>query len=51
MTESGELINGMPEGISVPLQVPKNLYAHNIKEFTNLASFLPQIYAENKDNF
>ena len=51
MTESGELINGMPEGISVPLQVPKNLYAHNIKEFTNLASFLPQIYVENKDNF
>ncbi|MBE6004694.1 MAG: phloretin hydrolase [Lachnospiraceae bacterium] len=51
MSGSGELIKGLPDGISVPEQVSKNLYAHNIKEFTNLASFLPQLYYDNKDNF
>ena len=36
-------------------QLAKNLNTalllHNIKEFTNLASFLPQIFAEERDNF
>ena len=41
----------LPEGVKVPVEVPKGLFAHNIKEFTNLASILPEVYAENKDNF
>lgn len=35
----------------LPEQVPKGLLLHNIKEFTNLASFLPEIFAEERDNF
>lgn len=41
----------VPKGESIPVEVPRGLFAHNIKEFTNLASILPEVYAENKDNF
>jgi hypothetical protein len=27
------------------------LFAHNLKEFTNLAAILPLVYAEEKDNW
>lgn len=36
----------LPEGARVPDMVPKGLFAHNIKEFTNLASILPELYKE-----
>lgn len=47
----GKIIKALPEGVKVPIEVSRNLFAHNIKEFSNLASILPEVYAENKDNF
>lgn len=51
----GETENGMesilPENASVPEQVVQGLFIHNIKEFSNLAAILPEVYRENKDNF
>ena len=41
----------MPPGVRCPDVVPMGLFAHNIKEFSNLASILPEVYAENKDNW
>lgn len=48
--KDGKISSILPEGISVPIIVPQGLFAHNIKEFTNLAAILPAVYAENKDN-
>ena len=47
----GKIIKILPEGAKVPLEVVRGLYAHNIKEFTNLAAILSEVYAENKHNF
>lgn len=46
----GKIVKTLPEGVRIPEFVPKGLFAHNIKEFTNLAAILPQVYEENKDN-
>ena len=46
-----KIICTQPEGVNVPVEVSKGLFAHNIKEFSNLAAILPEVYAENKDNF
>ena len=45
---NGKIVKTLPEGISVPESVPRGLFAHNIKEFSNLASILPEVYKENK---
>ena len=42
----GEFRKILPEGARVPDMVPKGLFAHNIKEFTNLASILPEVWRE-----
>ena len=47
----GKIICTLPEGARVPVEVAKGLFAHNIKEFSNLAAILPEVYAENKNNF
>ena len=47
----GKIVCTLPEGAKVPVDVPKKLFAHNIKEFSNLAAILPEVYAENKNNF
>ena len=47
----GKIIRTLPEGVKISVEVPRGLFAHNIKEFTNLAAILPEVYAENKDNF
>lgn len=47
----GKIIPTLPEGVKIPVEVPRGLFAHNIKEFSNLASILPEVYVENKDNF
>ncbi|MBQ7705849.1 MAG: phloretin hydrolase [Selenomonadaceae bacterium] len=47
----GEIIKTLPAKIKIPVEVPRGLFAHNIKEFSNLAAILPEVYAENKDNF
>ena len=31
--------------------LPRALFGHNIKEYANLAAVLPEIYAEEKDNW
>lgn len=46
-----KIICTLPEGAKVPVEVPRGLFAHNIKEFSNLAAILPEVYAENKNNF
>lgn len=48
---NGKIKKILPEGSCIPEPVLKGLYAHNIKEFTNLAAILPEVYAENKDYF
>ena len=50
-TVDGKIICTLPEGVKVPVEVAKGLFAHNIKEFSNLAAILPEVYAENKENF
>lgn len=46
-----EIVKALPKGVSVPFEVARGLFAHNIKEFTNLAAILPEVYEANKDNF
>ncbi|MCD7864547.1 MAG: phloretin hydrolase [Clostridiales bacterium] len=50
-TEDGQIVKAIPDGFSIPLMAPQGLYAHNIKEFTNLAAVLPTLYEEEKDIF
>lgn len=47
----GTMGNCLPPGFSLPPVAPQGLFAHNIKEFTNLAAILPELYAEEKNNF
>ena len=42
----GEYRKILPEGVRVPDVVPQGLFAHNIKEFTNLAAILPSLWQE-----
>ncbi len=41
----------MPEGVRCPDMMPAALFNHDSKEYTNLASILPSIYSEEKDNW
>lgn len=36
----------LPPGVKIPEMIPKGLALHNVYEYANLASFLPQIYQE-----
>ncbi len=47
----GVIEKAIPDGVKIPPFVPQGLFAHNIKEFTNLAAILPSLYAEEKDTF
>lgn len=51
MDEDGNVVKAIPEGVSIPPFVPQGLFAHNIKEFTNLTAILPALYEEEKDTF
>ncbi|MCD7980886.1 MAG: phloretin hydrolase [Clostridiales bacterium] len=51
LTEEGEVVKALADGDCIPVFVPQGLYAHNIKEFTNLASILPSLYKEEKNLF
>lgn len=46
-----KVVKLVPEGEAVPDIIPKMLFGHNIKEFTNLAVLLPKLYAEERDNW
>ena len=41
----------LPPGIRIPEFVPKGLAIHNVLEYTNLATLLPRIYEEQKNNW
>lgn len=45
----GAIVRTLPEGAAVPAFVPRGLFAHNIKEFANLAAILPEVYRENRE--
>lgn len=47
--KDGKPVKAIPDDVRIPPEAIKNLFFHNIKEFTNLAAFLPEIYAEYKD--
>ena len=49
--KDGKPAKAIPDGVVFPLEMPKTLLRHNIKEFTNLAALLPKIYPEFRDNF
>ena len=38
----------LPKGVKLPDFVPTDLARHNVQEYTHLASFLPEIYGEQK---
>lgn len=47
----GEPVKCIPDGMSIPHVSPLNLLRHNVVEFTNLEAILPEVYAEEKDNW
>ena len=46
---AGQLVKLVPDGHAVPEMVPRALFGHNIKEFSNLAAILPSLYGEERD--
>lgn len=44
--QAGNLQKLLPDGVSIPEAVPRALFGHCIKEFSQLASILPAIYKE-----
>ena len=44
----GQFVKVIPDGVSMPVEAPRALFAHNIKEFTNLAAILGPLYEEEK---
>ena len=48
---NGKPVKLIPDGVEFPLEPVKALLMHNIKEFTHLASILPEVYGEFKDKF
>lgn len=42
----GKYVKCIPDGVTIPDFVPKGLFAHNIKEFSNLAAILPKLWKE-----
>lgn len=49
--EDGIMSKALRDGVRMPPMGPMALCLHNIKEFTNLATLLPKVYAEEKDNW
>lgn len=47
--EKGKACRVLPKGIRVPEEVLRGLFAHNIKEFSNLGAILPAVYEEEKN--
>ncbi|MDL2293636.1 phloretin hydrolase [Ruminococcaceae bacterium OttesenSCG-928-D13] len=47
----GTPVKMIPDGVKIPAVVPISLLKHNVVEFTNLAAILPEVYAEEKDNW
>jgi len=47
----GKPVKLVPDGVRIPVDEVKGMFAHNIKEFSNLSVLLPKVYAEEKDNW
>lgn len=47
--KDGQYLKAVPEGVQIPTFVPQGLFAHNIKEFSNLAAILPKLWSELED--
>lgn len=47
----GKPVKCIPDGFKVPAKGPVSLLRHNVKEFSNLSRILPDLYAEEKDNW
>lgn len=45
----GKMVRVLPPGVRVPDFIPMGLALHNVEEFSHLASFLPKIHEEFKD--
>lgn len=48
---NNSLVKIIPDNTKVPESVVRNLFKHNIKEYSNLAKILPEIYKEEKNNW
>ncbi len=42
----GRSVCVLPPSVRIPIEAPMGLAFHNVMEYSNLASFLPEIYAE-----
>lgn len=49
--DNGKAVKTIPDGFTVPDAGPYCLLNHNVKEFSNLAKILPDLYAEEKDHW
>ena len=47
----GQPVKCVPDGVEIPSVVGTSLLKHNVIEFVNLAAILPEVYAEEKDNW
>ncbi|MPW24729.1 phloretin hydrolase [Alkalibaculum sp. M08DMB] len=47
----GQPVKLIPDGFRLPKFIPQELIGHNVKEYTNLASILPKVYAEEKNKW
>ncbi len=46
MEEAGRAVCALPEGVTVPPEMPRAALQHNIEEFSHLQTLLPKLYAE-----
>ena len=51
LADDRRLIKLVPDGAAIPEAMPRALFGHNIKEFSNLAAILPSIYLEEKGHW
>ena len=47
----GKAVKCIPDGVTIPKEGPICLLNHNVKEFSNLAKILPELYAQEKDRW
>ena len=47
----GKPVKCIPDGFKIPTAGPASLLNHNVKEFSNLARILPDLYSEEKDHW
>lgn len=51
IVENGQPRKTLPQGAQIPEEALRMLLCHNVKEFNNLASFLPDIYREERNRW